>query len=138
MLTLGKLNFDRGSGDCRSGFRLDDVDVALCAKPAGDETPAQVAARLTAVAGRGVRDITAVRQFCADQLLGDKNSGWLKPGEAALSAFQFRSKLRLISLELGADDAVTLRFVDGGMFWGHQVVMEIAPDFSFDFATIEG
>jgi hypothetical protein len=79
-----------------------------------------------------------ILDYCASELLETKNEGWLKENESPLTALQFKRKLRLKSVEIVADGSMKLTYLAGGLFWGHDVVVSVMSDFSFDYATLEG
>lgn len=82
--------------------------------------------------------LEAVLEYCAQELLAVKNEGWLKDGETPSDATRFKQKLRLKQTDIHSDGSLTLVFLDGGLFWGHWVVVEVGPDLKFRLVTLQG
>jgi uncharacterized protein (TIGR03067 family) len=59
--------------------------------------------------------------YAVDGLLELKNNTWLEEGEEALSANEFRARMKLEAITVEADGAVTFWHHDGDLFWGHSI-----------------
>lgn len=138
MLDLTPLVHDPVRGRYRSSLRLDRIDVALSVSPHEDEPPEAVEERLRQVTLRVLARLESILDGVSAELVPVKNEAWLRDGEAPLDTVRFKRKLRLTALALDADGAVTLHWLDGGLFWGHAVVAGLDDALELDYATIEG
>ncbi len=59
--------------------------------------------------------------FAVNDLLDLKNSNWLGDGETEVTAEQFNSKMKLTSITVDPDRAVTFWHSDGDLFFGHSI-----------------
>jgi hypothetical protein len=75
---------------------------------------------------------------CADELLEVYNEDWVDEDHPPLTRAQFRRKLRLAEVWVGGDGAIDLTYRDGGMFWGHDIVLHVDRDLTPGEATLEG
>jgi hypothetical protein len=73
-----------------------------------------------------------------DDLLEDKNDGWLRDGESPLSAEEFRGRLTLAAVEIGAGGESELLLDDHDMFWGHELVVRLDPALQIVRVELEG
>jgi hypothetical protein len=73
-----------------------------------------------------------------EELLEDKNEGWLKHGEDPLSEQDFRRRLALEAVEISSDGEVEVLVGDDGMFWGHQVIVNLDPAYEITRIDLEG
>jgi hypothetical protein len=73
-----------------------------------------------------------------DDLLEDKNEGWLRDGESPLSEQHFRGRLALQAIDIGPDDIIELELDDDGMFWGHALVVKLDPEYRIVRVDLEG
>lgn len=78
------------------------------------------------------------RLFAAEKMLANKNENWLKNDEAVLTPVQFMDKLRLTSITLGPLGKFEFWFDDGGLFWGHWILVSGTLDKGFADADIAG
>lgn len=73
------------------------------------------------------RDIPAwdkrLREFAASKLLKLKNSAWLEEDEKPLHAREFEKRIKPDSVEVFPKGRLEFFFEDGGIFWGHLVVI---------------
>jgi hypothetical protein len=129
--------FDPPRRRFQAGFRLDDVNVVVTVAPPAqtEQFPEQAFARAFDWI---FRQWEKILEYCAKELLETKNSGWLKDGEAPWDASRFKRKLRLREISVHEDGGVTLTFLDGGMFWGHWVVVEANAHLTLESATLAG
>lgn len=76
----------------------------------------------------------AAREYAAHELL-ENAVDWC---EEELSSEQFMSRMTSPSLTVNTDGSVDFMFEDGGMFWGHVILVCMEPDGTFSCADIEG
>jgi hypothetical protein len=57
-------------------------------------------------------------------MLDLKNGTWLRDGETPLSADEFMGRLTLQSIGIEADGSSQFFYEDGGLFWGHDVIVK--------------
>ena len=75
---------------------------------------------------------------CAEELLEDKNADWVNEKSPTATQKDFQQKLKLGALRFRPDKLTLLTFTDGGLFWGHWVMVKLTPDFKTTQAYIEG
>lgn len=79
---------------------------------------------------------SACRSFASAELLEIHNSEWSEG--ATLDATGFERRLELDSLEVHESGYAEVGFTDGDLFWGHDVVVRIRPDGSFQEVVLAG
>jgi len=67
-----------------------------------------------------------------------KNQTWLRELESPVSEAEFKDRLKLIQAWLNPDGTGALTFEDGGLFWGHDVIVDFASDGSFGRPSLYG
>lgn len=65
------------------------------------------------------------KDFAVRSLLDLKNGAWLRAGERSMSKDQFTRSISLESISIDTEGGVTADYGDGGIFWGHTVVVEL-------------
>ena len=80
----------------------------------------------------------AVKEFAAEEMLELKNDNWLEEGEEELTEEEFVKKMEINSVFIDTDNAVSLYYDDGDMFWGHAIVVQLDKSLDFKYASIEG
>lgn len=75
-----------------------------------------------------------VRQYAARELL-ENAVEWC---EEELTSEQFAERMSNPSICIGSDGSVEFTFDDGGMFWGHVIVVSMDADGMFSGADIAG
>lgn len=75
-----------------------------------------------------------VREYAAEELL-ENAIDWC---EEELSPEQFANRMSNPSICIGSDGSADFTFDDGGMFWGHVIVVSMDADGVFDGADIAG
>lgn len=113
---------------------LGGAPVELRVAPELNEDRARLGEILAAVARERERLLNAV----VEDLLEDKNEGWLEEGESPLSAEEFRARLALAAVEIRAGGESELVLDDDGMFWGHELVVRLDPALQIVRAGPEG
>lgn len=73
-----------------------------------------------------------------EELLEIKNEDWLRDGEPPLSGEDFRRSLSMAAVSVGPSGHLRISYQDGGMFWGHEVVISLFPDRSVAKIDLEG
>jgi hypothetical protein len=93
--------------------------VAVTVEGADGAAAARASAAALVVAQQGF----ALRSFCADRLLDDRNAAWIDgPGDAVDRAtFMLRLVVRAIGVRAGG--ALEVTYGDGGLFRGHDLVV---------------
>jgi hypothetical protein len=79
----------------------------------------------------------AIEHVC-QRMLYLKNISWLHPEELPITEAEFKSRLKLIQVWMDATGKRTLTFEDGGMFWGHDIVLDIGPNEEFERPDLYG
>jgi len=77
-----------------------------------------------------------MRQKACDELLSIYNRSW-NEGEP-IDAETFMNLLSLESIRLYPDGSTEIYFDDGGLFWGHTVIVSLSKDGDFYDAEIAG
>jgi hypothetical protein len=83
-------------------------------------------------------DINGAKSFASSKLLTLKNESWLGDDEQPLDETAFMSKLVPMSIELSEDKTVDLTFNDGGLFYGHVVLVNLDAQGKCKSADIAG
>ena len=142
----GDLSLDRSFG--RFSGQVDwwgsTVRVSLAVdEPAveGAETCGAALARLETWAADAPGTDARWRAYAAETLIDlandwrvDDDSGAAEP----VTPESFAGRIRLTSLDIEADGSATPFYGDGGLFWGHVIVVEVQPDGSMADASIAG
>ena len=84
------------------------------------------------------RERERVLDDVGDDLLEDFNEGWLKDGDTPLSEEEFRARLALAAIEIGAAGEVELVLDDDGMFRGHEVLVRLDSVYAIVRVNLEG
>lgn len=135
---LGELTYDAGlnwyegrlvaDGDAGSVYlSLDECE--------DEEALVALAAAKIAEASRTVRQ---AKEFSASVLISLKNGEWLGECESAFSEEQFVKKLVLESMVFYPDRTRELTFRDGGLFFGHVVLVSLDHNDECSEAGIAG
>lgn len=112
-------------------------DVKLTVHHAGeDPETATERARVTLAWVDANRDL--IVGFCADKLLESKNSDWSDDEHPPVDRARFEETLRLEAVDLREDRRTTLRVTAGDLFWGHWIVVVVAPERNLADAYLEG
>ncbi len=85
-----------------------------------------------------VNSLSRTLVYVTDELLETKNESWLNAGEGPMDTVGFQRGIRLEEVFLHADNSMELVYHAGAIFWGHQVVVRVHPDQTYDYATLEG
>jgi hypothetical protein len=138
MFDIEQYEFNKGFQGYESTFALDNIDVKVTVSAEKEKDKKNLGEGLKKSIGWIFGNTEELLDFCADQLLGIKNGDWLREKENKMDRKDFKRKLKLKEIDINADGSLTLRYMDGKMFHGHDVVVEVKSDFSLDYATIEG
>jgi hypothetical protein len=118
---LGVLSYDddlkRWSGKARWTTKSVIVHVSG-PKECGDDCFDRAALRLKAVR------CDAAKAYASTKLLELKNDTWLSDGEKPMTASAFRARLVPESFSVDTKGRVSVCFHDGGLFWGHAVMVD--------------
>ena len=79
-----------------------------------------------------------ITTYAVDELLELKNESWREDGEADVSASEFLERLSLESISVSSEGKFSFWFDDGGLFWGHAVVVAGSLETGPDRADIAG
>ncbi|HSD83193.1 MAG TPA: DUF2262 domain-containing protein [Anaerolineae bacterium] len=82
--------------------------------------------------------LAAAQAYACDQLLALKNEVWLEEGEGPVTAADFRARLTIDSIGVYANRKAEFFFRDGGLFWGHTVLLSWSESQGFVSADIAG
>jgi len=97
---------------------------------------------LLAMASEKISDaeisIRMAKEFAARELLELKNGEWLGEGESPFTEERFAEKLLLESMVFYPDRTRELTFRDGGLFFGHVVLVSLDEDDACADASIAG
>jgi hypothetical protein len=113
--------------DVAISFRLDEAGNV----GRGPEVAGQIAGRLDDF-------IYKARQSICHQMLDLKNNTWRQDGEGPLSAEEFMARLTLQSVGIEADGSSQFFYEDGGLFWGHDVIVKRDVEGHFQRAYLFG
>lgn len=94
--------------------------------------------RLKQIVGSFLQAPETLADLCTQALLAKKNEAWLREGEPECTRDALKEKLQLSRITINADGSGTFMYNAGDLFWGHAVVAEVNPDYSFSYANIEG
>lgn len=125
--TLGELHWDDNLG----WWKTADGLIGLAVKPDADLDAH--AARAQQIQER----IPEFKTFAAEQLLAEHNTTW-REGPGRETKKGFIGKLKLDGITLGDDLSAELYFADGGLFWGHIVLISVDADGKPTGAIIAG
>jgi hypothetical protein len=135
---LGRLTFDAELNWYQGKFATGDKSAAffLSLDECHDEDA------LFAMASRKIADsvttIQRAREFSARELLELKNGEWLGDGEAPYTEASFAKKLSLESMVFYPDGTREFTFKDGGLFFGHVVLVSLDENDECVEASIAG
>lgn len=125
---LGELRWDANLG----WYKTADGEIALAV--AMDAPLDAHAARALALRA----DAARLAEAAADELLDTHNASWREPGEPAETRGGFAARLALQGITVYADRNAEVYFEDGGLFWGHIVVVSVDADGQPTGADIAG
>lgn len=118
-----------------------------------DDQPFEVTLELAAEVARHLPELDRLaRQVAVAELLETYNNGWNEYDEAQedgtlngvsnpqLSGAEFEAKLSLNAVNVTGDSMLAFFYEDGGMFWGHSVVVNSldGTDLSGAYAELFG
>ena len=135
---LGKLTFEKElnwyAGAAKHAKRKLEVHISLdeC-----DDADALISSASKWMADLGKHE-PAARTFAAKKLLELKNSTWREEGEKPHTGAAFAAKLGITSVQFSADGDVDIYFADGGLFWGHTIIVSWSAKKGFKDAQIAG
>ncbi|MFN8530409.1 MAG: DUF2262 domain-containing protein [Anaerolineae bacterium] len=64
-----------------------------------------------------------ILDFCVQALLNTANTAWLEDDEPALTPGDFKSRIKLLSIQIGTAGEFSFVYDDGQIFLGHAVVV---------------
>jgi hypothetical protein len=82
--------------------------------------------------------IPTAKDSAATSLLSLKNGGWLEDGESEFTHDGFVEHLSIESIIIYPDETAELIFCDGGLFFGHVVLVSVSADGQCSEASIAG
>ena len=137
-LDLEAFCFDPEIGYYESSVEVGGARIAVrVAAEVFDDKP-RAGALLDEVIGVVERERERVLGQVVEELLEDKNDGWLRDGEAPLSEQDFRRKLALEAIAIGPGGEIELSLDDDGMFWGHLIVVKLDSAYRLVRVDLEG
>ena len=118
---LGTLEWDDNLNWYSGPVAVGDSTIEFSLNPSSgtDASEALVRAKDIALALPRYRALAA--DFAVKDLLDLKNSNWLDDGEVLVTPDQFKSKMKLTSITVNSDGAVTFWHNDGDLFFGHSI-----------------
>jgi hypothetical protein len=135
---LGKLTFDKEMNWYAGAVKLGKRDVAVrISLDECDDVEALIPSAAKWMADLGKHE-PAARTFAANRLLELKNSTWREEGEKPHTGAAFAAKLGITSVQFSADGDAKLFFADGGLFWGHTIIVSWSAKKGFKEAQIAG
>ena len=78
------------------------------------------------------------KDYAASKLLALKNEHWLEPRQKALSRSDFVAAMDFDGVNGFSDGGFEIYFVDGDLFFGHTIVVDVTETFEFEDARIVG
>ena len=82
--------------------------------------------------------IPELEKSMVEEMLELKNDTWLDEEETALSAADFKKKIKLETLMVSEDGSHQLFYADGDLFWGHTIVVNLDDQDAYEDATLFG
>jgi uncharacterized protein (TIGR03067 family) len=113
-----------------SGF----ADLSINARPNGKNLKAMLKLGQQFVQWLRKHEVKA-REFAAEWLLDLHNDSWNEGRSTSRSAFIKRMKLGSVVL---STNGATLYYRDGGLFWGHSILVNVTKRLAFKDANIAG
>ena len=138
MHDIANLPYDHDLQCFKTSLRLNDRDVEILLSDEHLKDHEQLGLRLQASLDWLLAQHHTIVNFCVAQFLDLKNESWLHEGQKPVTAWGFRTRLRLQAMYITADGRVVLRFLDGGLFWGHWVVVATDPELRLLSIDLEG
>jgi len=138
MIDLSALDYNSGYGwyDASTTFKGKTIYVYVSGKT-GEPLP-DLTARVNQTLTWLDANLEQILTYCAEQLLADKNADWVNEKSPAVIAEEFKLKLTLGAMRFTPDKLTLLTFTDGGLFWGHWVMVKMTEDNKPTQAYIEG
>ena len=138
MIDLSTLDYNSGYGwyDASTTFKGETIYVYVSGKT-GESLP-DLTARVNKTIAWLDANLEQILGYCAEQLLADKNADWVNEKSPAVSAEEFKRKLTLGAMRFRPDKLTLLTFTDGGLFWGHWVMVKLPEDFKPTQAYLDG
>ena len=125
---LGHFVANKSAGDYSGRFSYEGRDIDLSIE-ADDERQLLVQMEWARSALAKIDEWVRLGRIGAcKEYLAVKNESWLSGGEVPLGADEFKSRLKLSSIDIGLEDSIGLQFEDDGMFAGHSVFVDMSPD----------
>jgi|GEM_PF-1751262 len=138
MIDLSKLNYNSGYGwyDASTSFKGKTIYAYVSGKT-GESLPDLTARVNKTIAGLDA-NLDAILAFCVEELLEDKNADWVNDAHPTVTEDEFKRSLTLGALRFQPDRSLLLTFTDGGLFWGHWVMVKLSEDYTPTQAYLEG
>lgn len=135
---VGYLHYDEELGWYEGSVYVsgDEVFIQLSAESNHEleSVMSQLSLTMPALAAR----FSEAKLFAAESLLPLKNGEWQDDAEGPLSENEFAARLRGSSVTFYPDQSVDFVFQDGGLFFGHSVVVSFDHAAGFTSASISG
>lgn len=125
---LGSLEWDDNLSWYNAEVHVGDSTFEICLNPQSGTDASRALSRARDIVNDFDRYRTLVAEYAVDNLLDLKNGNWLEEGEQRLSREQFKARMKLESITVYPDGAVTFWHSDGGLFRGHSIQVCIDSD----------
>lgn len=138
MIDLSSVEYNPFYGwyDTETSFRGRKLFLNISGQ-SGESRP-DLERRVTAVLAWLDANLDHVREYCAEQLYQNKLDDWVDDAHPAVTREAFIQALTLGAVRFHPDRTLTVTFLDGGLFWGHWVVVTMTPDYTPTQAYLEG
>lgn len=135
---LGHLEYDEDLDLYSGTLSVDGGRAELfvhCFRASGEPPALGHAARIAAAIER----LTAeAKERAVVDMLELKNGSWLDADEDAVSADEFKRRMRLDGVVVYDTGRAEFSFTDGDLFWGHAIMLLLEADGSWKKAHVAG
>jgi hypothetical protein len=138
MIDLSTVEYNPFYGWYDTQIVLDGKKLVLNISGQSGEARPALEQRVGAVLAWLSDNLAVMRAYCADQLYQTYLDGWVNDAHPVVSREMFMAALQLGAVRFHPDHSLTLTFLDGGVFWGHWVMVGLAPDYTPTQAYLEG
>jgi len=120
---FGDLVLDRRFGVWNGEATFAGSRVRLSLEPASDEAIEAPRAQAEALFASEAEWKRRVDDYAVEQLLELKNESWLRDGESPLSREDFLARMTLRTITVDDEGRFGFWHDDGGLFWGHAILV---------------
>jgi hypothetical protein len=135
---LSEFRFDPSLDWFQATIQVADAEAALCLSVSSDVEASGLLNENHHALVRLEEILQSAKEYSAKELIDLKNGEWAEQDGSIVTEQQFVERLALESAILYPDGEMEFFFRDGGLFFGHVVIVSRSADGEHTNATIAG